>query len=580
MGAVPQVTAGRESQRRALRRRLWRLVSVLVVTVLGAAPTALAVPGGPVPENEVDPGAWLQGLQGGPIPHPSNGNYGVLNTSAVNAANANQVNDPSLDRAQSFPGAPPFVTATESETSVAVAGKNVVVGYNSSAGTTFTDAAGDVSQLLLDGYSVSHDGGQTWRSGFIPAEPGAPPNDYGDPSVVSDRAGNFYYASLSWFGLQVAKSSDGGNTWTTSNVAPTYISPSNQPDKEWLAVGPDPRIPARDDLYVTWTQYVNNSSRLMMVRSTDGGTTWSSPQILYKPKATSLMSSYIQFSNPVVDASTGRLYIPFLHFSNTDADDVQVLVSDDGGQTFQFLKFNVPGAPDPTMFPNVTPGSLTDCGIYGGNQLTIHQGSATTSASGLPRWAQATRMTAQPAAAAAGGRLLISLNSSTSPTYGAGTGSEIRLLYSPDGGKTWAPPASVASSTSSDPQHFLPAITIDPSGSHVQVVYYDQNAAGKVSVDSQSGTVSGGGVSFAASRQLASPFDLPPTNITISPTVTASYDAVTVPCYAVGEYLSVTQTGAAPVAAWGGDRQLWKEPPGALIGGVHAQPDVFFGSLG
>jgi hypothetical protein len=247
-----------------------------------------------------------------------------------------------------------------------------------------------------------------------------------------------------------------------------------------------------------------------------------------------------------------------------------------------FLNFNVPGAPDATSFPNVTPGSNTDCGIYGGTRLTIHQGAATVGRGGLPRWVQATRIITQPAAAAVNGRLFIAINSSTSPTYGAGTGSQILLLYSPDGGTTWAAPITVAASTASDPQHFLPAATVDPTGSQVGVVYYVQDAGGEVSVESTTGTVGASSVSFGHPRQIASPFDLPPTNITVSPNVndpTFNYDSVDPPCFGLGEYLSATRTSAGAVAAWGGDRQLWKEPPGAIISGVHRQQDVFFRAL-
>lgn len=545
--------------------------------VLMALPAiAGAVPGGPS-DDGADFGPWLQHLRDGQILRPAHGDVIALNSSAVNAAGAVQVNDPALDRVQSFPGGPPIVTATESETSVAAAGRNVVVGYNSSAGITFTDASGDTSQVLFDGYSVSHDGGRTWRSGFIPAEPGAPPETFGDPSLVVDRAGNFYYASLSWFGIQISKSTDGGDTWTTTNVAPAYVSGSNSPDKEWLAVGPDPAVPSRDDLYVTWDQFLEHGSVLMFARSTDGGATWSPARVIFQPRPTDVMSSYEHASNPVVDPSTGRLYVPFLHYSNVDADDVRVLVSNDAGQTFHLLAFNASGAPDAYAFPNVTPGSLTDCGIYGGQRLTLHQGSPTDGPEG-PRWVQATRLLTQPAAAAINGRLFIALNSSTSPTYGAGTGSQIRLLYSPDGGTRWAPPTVVTPATKADPQHVLPAISIDPTGTRLTVIDYVQGAGGRIGVESWTGRLGAAGVGFGNRTQIAAPFDLPPTNITISPSVTVSYDVVA-PCYGVGEYPSVTQTPQGPAAAWGGDPQRWKEPPGAVISGEHAQQDVFFRAL-
>jgi hypothetical protein len=82
-----------------------------------------------------------------------------------------------------------------------------------------------------------------------------------------------------------------------------------------------------------------------------------------------LNSNMIQYSNPVVDASTGRLYVPFLHFSFIDADNIRVLVSDDAGETFRFLAFNAPGAVDAFAYPNVSPGVLNDCGTLA---LLIH----------------------------------------------------------------------------------------------------------------------------------------------------------------------------------------------------------------
>jgi len=79
----------------------------------------------------------------------------------------------------------------------------------------------------------------------------------------------------------------------------------------------------------------------------------------------------LQFSNPTVDQKTGILYVPFLRFSNANQDFIQMLISEDAGDTFHFAKFNIPGAPDPTVMPVTQPGELTACG--GTNiRLTIH----------------------------------------------------------------------------------------------------------------------------------------------------------------------------------------------------------------
>ncbi|MHB8671983.1 MAG: hypothetical protein ACYDAD_15730, partial [Acidimicrobiales bacterium] len=561
----------------------WRLGAMALAIALAlvvAVPPAAAVPGGPDDSDGTDVGAQLKLLaaENGPLTQAGSGKVGVLNTSGANAQRDVQINDPLLDGFAAFPGSPPIIETVQSETSIASSGNDIAVGYNSSAGRVFTDPT-HVSQFLFSGYSVSHDGGATWQSGFVPAAPdsvafGAPAT-FGDPVLGSDRQGKLYYVTLNEPGLQINTSTDGGRTWGPGET----IAQDPAADKPWLAIGPDPAVPGHDNLYVTWTHLKRRSSQLWMSRSTDGGITWSTPQVLYAPVATSLMSAKVQFSNPVVDPSTGRLYIPFLHFSTTDADDVRVLVSDDAGSTFRLLKFNVPGAPDDAAFPNVTPGSLTDCGSFGGSWLTLHQGSATVGRFGLPRWIQATRISTQPVAAAANGRLFIALNSSTSSTYGDGTGSTIRLLYSPDGGQTWADPVTAAPSTPAQPQHVLPALTVDPTGTDVHIVYYTQGASSRIGVDSVNGTVGPAGVSFDRAANVAAPFDLPPTNITISPSTTLSYDSIALPCYALGDYTSAAQTTAGPVAAWGGDRQRFKEPPGALISGVHAQPDVFFGGL-
>jgi hypothetical protein len=97
---------------------------------------------------------------------------------------------------------------------------------------------------------------------------------------------------------------------------------------------------------------------------------------------------------------------------------VRVLVSDDGGDTFRFLAFNVPGALDNFAFPNVVPGVFNQCnGLDIENVL--HQGPyVINSISGLRQYTQTTRLIHQPAAGANRGRFVFALNSSTSPIIG------------------------------------------------------------------------------------------------------------------------------------------------------------------
>ncbi len=77
---------------------------------------------------------------------------------------------------------------TQSETSVAVSGQKVVVGFNDSLVCCFPAAN-------LTGYSVSTDGGGSFTdAGTLPFLPNVQP--IGDPSVAADGQGNFYFASL------------------------------------------------------------------------------------------------------------------------------------------------------------------------------------------------------------------------------------------------------------------------------------------------------------------------------------------------------------------------------------------------
>ncbi len=526
-------------------------------------------------------------------------------TARLGTASGVQINDPGLDHIQTFSGTStdparfrPFEFSVQSETSVAAFGDNVVVGYNSSANQPVVLVGGNLlfTHRFLSGYSFSHDAGATWAGGFIPPSTGSV-FTAGDPSVAVDRDGTFLYASLGLapsghFDVTVSRSTDGGTTFAPARIVDT----DDGVDKEWIGVGPDPANGGNDSAYVTWTSFypiIPNTpptgSKLMFAKSTDGGITWSSPRTLFAPVDNGTLSSFIQFTNPVVDASSGRLYIPFLHFSDFDADFIKVLVSDNGGATFSFLNFNVPGAPETTGFPNVTPGTIADCGSPGGGvRLVLHSGANMGGGRfGLPRYRHATRLVTQPATAANHGQLFIAFNSSTSPSIGdPSSGSEIKMLFSPDGGSSWQLSA-VAGATDADRQHVHPAVSVDAQGEHVSVGYYVQQANEQLRVDLATGQVTGHGVEFKSGKvqNLGAPFDLTPSNNPIprpaapgqpaQPFRTTNYDRSIVACYNIGEYMSTTYSHERVIAAWGDNRNGWTSPTGSPAAGSHSQPDAF-----
>jgi len=507
-----------------------------------------------------------------------------------------QVNDPALDHIVTFSPSQivtrPFEFATQSETSAVRDGRHVVVGYNSSAGAEIQFFPGfglAFTRLQFSGFSASHDGGKTWQSGFVPPVSENASFTFGDPSLATDRRGNIFYTSLGTDAngvdntLIINKSTDHGATFGPATV----VVVDNGSDKEWLAIGRDPFQPLRDNLYITWTSFISNASgatvgsELHLARSTDGGQTFTA-KTLFAPVDNGTNSAFIQFSNPVADESTGRLYIPFLHFSNVDADNVRVLVSDDGGQSFRFLAFNIAGAVDAFAFPNVTPGVLNDCTGGGIRNALVAGADQGGGRFGLPRFKQATRLISQPHAAASHGVFAFVINSSTSPISGdPSAGSEIRAVVSADGGRTFKAPFRVAASTAADPQHVHPFLSMSPLGRNLTVSYYVQQADQRLRTDVAKLHLDGRGrVLFERTMGLSNTaFDLTPSNVVRTPTATTNFDRAVTTCYDIGEYQALARSRVFNandiIAAWGDNRKTWTSPPDSPAAGTHPQPDVF-----
>ena len=145
-----------------------------------------------------------------------------------------------------------------------------------------------VAGAVLNSYHYSFDGGKTWKMGRLKSSHGV----YGDPCVVADYAGNFYYFHLAdpdgnnWASSRilesiiVQKSTDGGKTWNDGAAIGT--NPPKQQDKEWTSVNP-----LDNSIYTTWTQFDKYGSKdpdchslILFSKSTDGGANWSKPSTL------------------------------------------------------------------------------------------------------------------------------------------------------------------------------------------------------------------------------------------------------------------------------------------------------------
>ncbi|MBL7826454.1 MAG: exo-alpha-sialidase [Saprospiraceae bacterium] len=136
---------------------------------------------------------------------------------------------------------------------------------------------------ILNRYYWSEDGGRQWQAGKLSSDYGV----FGDPVIIADWKGNFYYAHLSdpekggWSSeklldrIALEKSTDGGKTYAQSAFM-GMRHPKDQ-DKHWLCA--DPKTHA---LICSWTEFdkydskdtVRDRSRILFSRSDDGGKTW------------------------------------------------------------------------------------------------------------------------------------------------------------------------------------------------------------------------------------------------------------------------------------------------------------------
>jgi|KBSMisStandDraft_5_1062788.scaffolds.fasta_scaffold24751_3 hypothetical protein len=582
-----------------MARSKWVGCSLLVALVLaigfvradqddedGPGPTAVNKNGYEVEERStnrlpIDPATLFDSVsltEASPVP-------GLLPAPQVQMRGINdQANDAALDNIQIFPRFRPFIFYTQSETSIAGSGRNIVATYNSTADSvlTLTPSGLVYDHSFYNGYSVSHDGGLSWTSGSFPPVPGSIFTN-GDPSIDVDRQGHFYFAGLGTDAafrntVQVNTSTDGGYSWSDAIV----VQQDDGSDKEWIAVGRDPVAGNRDNVYVTWTSFQSAGSELRFSRSFDGGHTWETKTI-FAPTTDpnpAHPQNFVQFSTPYVDQTNGRLYVPFLQLSNGNSDVIRILKSDDAGETFSFINFNVAGAPSPSMLPIVQSGELLDM-RSGGVRLGIHAGPFIPGRFGLRQFRQVSRLITQPGFAARNGVLYLAWSNSTSAVFGdPASGSNMLLVRSTDDGATWSSAMQVNPTVAGDKHHVLGALTIDTDPNDVHVSYYTQHADETLDVDMANSH--DGGVSFPANRAIrltSTNFAIPPSVVRLTATTTTNYDREVIPGYALGEYMSIRSFNGAVHALWGDARNLVTHPVNALdpLSGVtHSQTDVVY----
>jgi hypothetical protein len=438
---------------------------------------------------------------------------------------------------------------TQSETSIAVSGSNVAVGFNDSQTTLFFLTPGSD----LSGYAYSHDGGATFTDG------GALPNNtptinFGDPWLASS-SGTMYYSNLvddPFVGLLVgvATSSDGGQTWTVPTSLPFPPQGPNSSfggaDKDALTASGSKLYDSWDDITFTFDPNTGSflvTSGLTMASSSNGGQSWQAVYADQVPVFDSnnpcIFHQYIG-AQPMV-GNDGTVYDFALRFDVNDpvpndqppcanaqpqTESEVVALSHDGGATFS----------KPVAIANV--GSST--GGFGAFQLGT---------------GQFMRNLEFPTVAQQGGNVYVAWNN------GASGQSHILFSKSSNGGASWSSPAAVTSGTNNEAQ---PAISGDASGLHVLYYEISPSGPGTSQLDAFVADSKNGGHSWSSTRVTSQSFPGVYTLPQFDPIIASAY---------MGDYIANVSDGTNQYFAWGDNRDivtnfLWPQ-------GRH-DPDVFF----
>ena len=129
----------------------------------------------------------------------------------------------------------------------------------------------------LNNLYISTDGGHNWESRTMTSQYGV----WGDPCVVVDTNGSYYFFHLSnfaggsWIDRIVCQKAESISAeWSEGNY--TFFEEGKKQDKEWAVVDRE-----TNNIYIVWTQFDNygtndpeDSTIILFAKSTDAGDSW------------------------------------------------------------------------------------------------------------------------------------------------------------------------------------------------------------------------------------------------------------------------------------------------------------------
>lgn len=318
---------------------------------------------------------------------------------------------------------------------------------------------------------TSNDTGKTWLKSGLTSKYTV----YGDPCVISDFKGNFYFFHLSdykkgsWIDrIVVQRTKNKGATWKLDNFIGKNDAKAQ--DKAWAVVDS-----LKGNIYVTWTQFDkyeskerNDKSLILFSHSADEGKTWSSPKTLSKYAGDCLDNdSTVEGAVPCMGLN-GEINVAW-----AGPKGLVFNQSKDQGQTWLNEEMVVSAIPDGWTYDIDS--------IYRCNGLPV---TACDHSSGPDRGA-------------------IYIN--WSDQRNGKNNTDIWLVKSVDQGQTWSKPVKVNDDVS-ERQQFMSWFTIDQSNGRLYCIFYDRRNYTDAYTDVYLAYSDNGGASFTNIKINEQPF--------------------------------------------------------------------------
>lgn len=332
------------------------------------------------------------------------------------------------------------------------------------------DTSEIIAGSVLYDYYYSKDGGRTWKSKIMNSKVGV----WGDPCMLIDTAGNYYYFHLSkgkggeWLDRMVCQKATkisgnfNGGTFTETN--------GKVHDKEWAVVNWK-----NNEIYMTWTQFdkydssnPEDSSHIVFSKSNDAAETWSTPKRISKNGGDCTDGDQTAEGAVPAVGPNGEI---FTCWSRNDT--LWFNKSTDGGETWL--------EEEKAISEHVGGWDMEVFGIKRCNGMPVTHCDLSDSKYR--------------------GRIYVNF----ADKRNGEENSDIFLIYSDDQGETWSEPIRVNQDKSKKEQFFT-WMCVDQTTGYLYFVYYDRRDQKKGKTDVYAAISRDGGASFTELKISKEPF--------------------------------------------------------------------------